>query len=127
MTEHSHFDDLDPRAQAVLVDHEVRVRGLRCQRCAAATALRVRRCPRCAGPVEAELFAGHGAVWSNTTVHIALPARQAGFRLAYIDLDGGPRVLADLPLGPRGRPARVRITGSNDYGNLSAEPAGDDE
>jgi hypothetical protein len=59
-------------------------------------------------------------VWSDTTVYVPVPGRTPPYRIAYVDLDDGPRVVADLDTPP-GRPAprRVRLTGTSPAGDLT--------
>ena len=80
-------------------------------------------CPVCHAPVEPAGFAPTGRVWSSTVVGIPVTTRRPPFGLAYVDLDGGPRVLVHLA-EPAVLPAgtRVRIIGT-DQGDLVADRA----
>ncbi|HEX5116791.1 MAG TPA: OB-fold domain-containing protein [Pseudonocardiaceae bacterium] len=100
------------------------VRGWRCARCTASTAMSVRRCPTCGGPLAETYFGPLGTVWSDTTVHVPVPGRTPPYRIAYVDLDDGPRVAADLDTPP-GRPAprRVRLTGTSERGDVTVAAA----
>jgi uncharacterized OB-fold protein len=50
-------------------------------------------------------FGPLGTVWSSTVVRIALPGRTPPYALAYVDVDDGPRVLAQVD----GRTERVDV------------------
>lgn len=45
-------------------------------------------------------FGPEGTVWATTTIHVASGDRAAPYTLAYVDLDGGPRILAHVEDGP---------------------------
>jgi uncharacterized OB-fold protein len=102
----------DPRP---LVDGDTLL-GARCLACGHALAVRVRRCTRCGGELSPARFGPEGVVWSTTTLHVAGPGRVAPYTLAYVDLDGGPRVLAHVDervvVG-----ARVRLAGMTEHGD----------
>lgn len=99
-----------------------RVRGSRCTACGYATSQTGGPwCAACHGELASEDFAGTGAVWSSTVVHIPVGERKAPFGLAYVDLDDGPRVLVHLREPAVLAPAtRVRIAGQ-DRGDLIAD------
>jgi hypothetical protein len=68
-------------------------------------------------------------VWSSTVVRVPLPGYDPPYRLAYVDLCDGPRILARVAVGTAGGsgdagvvPAgtRVRLVGSQ-AGNLVVE------
>lgn len=79
------------------IDDAGRVLGQRCTRCGHATVQDCVRCPSCASEVESAAFGPEGTVWASTVVRIPIPGRVPPFRLAYVDLDDGPRVLAHIP------------------------------
>jgi uncharacterized OB-fold protein len=102
--------DVDGHAaayQPVLDDGEVL--GARCTLCARPVAPVTARCPACGGVMAPERFPGRGAVWASTLIHIRVGDLVPPYALAYVDLDGGPRVLArprrasSLPVGHRVR------------------------
>lgn len=77
-------------------------------------------CPECGGQVRPASFGPDGTVWSSTVLRIRVSDRLPPAALAYVDLDGGPRLLAHLPDGssdalPPG--ARVRLVGRNEHGD----------
>lgn len=77
-------------------------------------------CPECGGQVRPASFGPDGTVWSSTVLRIRVSDRLPPAALAYVDLDGGPRLLAHLPDGssealPPG--ARVRMIGRNEHGD----------
>ena len=90
-----------------------RVSGRRCHSCDEVAAFAWPRCPACGGPVDDAEFGPEGTVWSATVVRVPVPGRTPPYALAYVDLDGGPRILAHadeaIPIG-----ARVRLTESAD-------------
>ena len=77
-------------------------------------------CPECGAQVRPASFGPDGTVWSSTVLRIRVSGRLPPAALAYVDIDGGPRLLAHLPDGssealPPG--ARVRLIGRNDHGD----------
>jgi uncharacterized OB-fold protein len=50
-------------------------------------------CPLCAEATERRPVQTTGTVWSHTLVHLPHGANTNGYRLVYVDLDDGPRVL----------------------------------
>lgn len=72
------------------------VEGSRCTSCGYAAAPPCPRCPACGGPSETSFFPASGTVWASTLLHIGVGDRTPPFAFAYVDLDGGPRVLAPL-------------------------------
>jgi uncharacterized protein len=79
------------------------------------------RCSRCFAAVEADRFGPTGTVWSSTVVRIAVPGRTPPYTLAYVDLDNGPRVLAEV-LGTTERVdvgTRVALSQQSDIGNVT--------
>jgi uncharacterized OB-fold protein len=53
-------------------------------------------CAACGGPVAEAAFGPEGVVYASTVVRIAVGDRKPPYALAYVDLDGGPRVLAHV-------------------------------
>jgi uncharacterized OB-fold protein len=93
------------------------VEGRRCTACGEVAAFAWPACPACGGPVEPARFGPEGTVWSATVVRIPVPGRTPPYGLAYVDLDGGPRVLAHTG-GPVPIGARVRLVpGEGDDGD----------
>ena len=118
-------DPLDPRPRLVEVeDVTARLAGVRCSSCGYAVAYARPLCPACGGSVVEELFGPTGTVWSSTVVRVPTPSRTPPYGLAYVDLDGGPRVLAHaagtepMPVG-----ARVRLLGLSPEGDVEVEEA----
>jgi uncharacterized OB-fold protein len=116
---------LDPRPVVRVADEAVIVGG-RCGRCGYPMPERFDRCPECRGPVEEASFGPGGTVFSSTTVHVALPGRNAPYVLAHVDLDAGPRILAHVAAGDVGAPPgqRVRLVGVTDEGDPLVTPVG---
>lgn len=50
-------------------------------------------CPLCGEVTEQRQVSTVGTVWSHTLVHLPHGANANGYRLVYVDLDGGPRIL----------------------------------
>ena len=91
--------------------------GARCAACGHPHALRVARCTRCrAAALEPATFGPNGTVWSTTTLHVASGGRSAPYTLAYVDLDGGPRVLGHVD-APVEVGARVKLAGTSAQGD----------
>ena len=116
-------ETFDPRPQ--VRDHVVQ--GSRCANCGYQMAVQPPRCPVCSEePMEVAEFGPGGTVFASTVLRIPVPGRTPPYRLAYVDLDDGPRILAhatgadDGPLVPG---ARVRIVGRTDDGDPLVEEA----
>lgn len=87
---------------------EAGVLGSRCTSCERTAAPATPRCPWCGARSEDTSFPARGSVWSSTVVHIDVGARKPPYALAYVDLDGGPRVLTLLSR-PEGLPHGTRV------------------
>lgn len=99
-----------------------RVHGYACAECGRRTAdLDARRCPDCGSTIEPTDFGPGGVVWSYTDVHIS--DRATPFALAYVDLDDGPRILAEGTEPGLAVGLRVELTGYTDSGNPVVAPA----
>lgn len=97
---------------AIRTDEAGLIDGVRCQRCDAAWTPMVHRCPWCGGPVGEERFAADGRPWSWTTMTIPVGDLEPPTTLVYVDLQGGPRVLARWVGAPelsKDLPVRVRV------------------
>ena len=98
--------------------------GTRCLACGQPSSIGCPRCPRCGGENEEARFGAEGAIWSTTTIHVPSGGREAPYTLAYVDLDGGPRVLAHVRDGLRPAPrldGRVRLAGPSAGGDVEVE------
>ena len=76
--------------------------------------------------MEAAQFGPGGTVFASTVLRIPVPGRTPPYRLAYVDLDDGPRILAHATgadNGPLVPGARVRIVGRTDDGDPLVEEA----
>ncbi|MEP6952552.1 MAG: OB-fold domain-containing protein [Solirubrobacteraceae bacterium] len=103
------------------------IAGGRCADCGHPSATNAPRCVRCGGPAEPERFGPEGVVWATTTIHVSSGDRVAPYTLAYVDLAGGPRLLAHVQDGPGlGLPvgATVRLNGATGHGDPQVEPVG---
>jgi uncharacterized protein len=113
----------DPRPKVIIDDEGPAVVGLRCRACAHPLAVAAPRCPVCAGPVDEARFSRDGTVWAATRIHVPVQEREPPYTLAYVDLDGGPRVLAhvggDEAVAVH---ARVRVAGVTIEGDVTVEP-----
>jgi uncharacterized OB-fold protein len=121
----SHPSTADPRPQIVEgPDGRRRVAGRACRSCGAVAAFAWPRCPECGSEVEPAEFGPDGTVWSSTVVRIPVPGRTPPYALAYVDLDGGPRVLAHVT-GPTDAPVpigrRVRLSSPSSDGDVVVE------
>ncbi|WP_245548583.1 Zn-ribbon domain-containing OB-fold protein [Gordonia namibiensis] len=68
-----------------------------------------------------EDFVGIGVVWSRTTIHIAVGDHVPPYTVAYVDLDNGPRVLAQASGETVDVGARVRLVGLTSSGDPHVE------
>jgi len=118
------LDDIpDPRPR-VTADG---VAGWRCGGCGYPTVQPVPRCPECGAAVSETTFAATGEVFAATRLHVAVPGRMPPFAVAYVVLDGGPRILVDTPGEVALVPGdRVVVDGVTDRGDPVAVPAGGD-
>jgi uncharacterized OB-fold protein len=107
----------DPRPRATGDGTSVTIAGWRCTACGYPMAQQVTVCMVCRGPVEETTFATEGEVWASTCLRVRVPGHQPPFAVAYVVLDGGPRVLVHtggdqpLPPGTRARVVEVSETG----------------
>lgn len=105
----------DPRPVVEAAAHGHLLVGGRCRSCGHALTRQLPRCPWCRGDVAAERFGPQGSVWAVTVLHVAAGDRDVPYRLAYVDLDDGPRVLVHLlqyaAIGARVRLAPPTVTG----------------
>lgn len=64
-----------------------------------------------------------GEIWSATVIRVPVPNRTSPYVIAYVDLDGGTRVLAHLPSAQEAPPvgSRVRLCASSDNGDVQVE------
>ena len=114
----------DPRPVVVAHGGRHLLAGARCASCGHALARVAPRCSRCRGPVQPARFGPEGTIWATTVVHIAAePGGEAPYALAYVDLDGGPRVLLHLDTGGAraGIGDRVRLSAPTPTGNAAGE------
>jgi uncharacterized protein len=114
----------DPRPQATAdSDGKLHIAGSRCTSCYHPMLVQSPRCSRCFGTLVADRFGPTGTVWSSTVVRIAVPGRTPPYTLAYVDLDDGPRVLAEV-VGTTERVAvgtAVSLGPQSDIGNVTVQ------
>lgn len=119
---------VDPRPTAESgTDGAWCVTGRRCRACGQASAYPWPRCPACRGEVTPASFGPDGTVWSSTVVRIPVAGHAPPYALAYVDLDDGPRILAQVvdadgaaaPIG-----GRVRLVTPSADGDLQVRVAG---
>ncbi len=132
----------DPRPRLMLVNGSVLATGGRCTACGYALAVVPPRCPVCGGAtMEIATFGPGATVFTATILRIPVPGREPPYGLAYVDLDGGPRILVhviDSETGETGglrsagdgRPARplvpgsrVRLVGWTEHGDPAVRPS----
>ena len=86
-------------------------------------------CMACRGDVEEAIFATEGEVWASTCLRVRVPGHQPPFAVAYLVLDGGPRVLVhtggDQPLPPGSRARVVDVSESGDLVAARVPAAGE--
>ncbi|NYE35829.1 hypothetical protein F4692_000933 [Nocardioides cavernae] len=115
----------DPRTRATSDGTAVTITGWRCTACHYPMTQQVTACMECRGEVEETTFATEGEVWASTCLRVRVPGHQPPFAVAYVVLDGGPRVLVhtggDQPLAPG---TRARVVAVSETGDLVAEPDG---
>jgi uncharacterized OB-fold protein len=117
-------DQPDPRPRVRTANGAACVVGVRCSTCGYTSGLPRRRCPDCHGAVAEAEFGPAGRVWSATVVRIPVPGRTPPWALAYVDLDGGARVLAHVRQageGPVEVGTAVRVIGIGADGDLEVE------
>jgi uncharacterized protein len=66
-------------------------------------------------------FGPGGIVWSSTTVHLRVGDLTPPFVLAYVDIDGGPRVLARIVGATEVHAGGVVRFVGEDHGDLLVE------
>ena len=118
-TEHEGLTAPDPRPRTVVRDGTVRLAGWRCPHCALARATPSPRCPDCGSPLDDAEFGPTGTVWSSTVVHLDIDDIDPPYGLAYVDLDGGPRILAHTRVATSPIPVgtRVELSGTTARGD----------
>jgi uncharacterized protein len=85
-----------PRVDPRPLVEDGRLRGARCVACRYPLAFPRPHCPLCGDETAPETFGPAGHVWASTVVRVAVPGRRPPYGLAYVDLDDGPRVLAQV-------------------------------
>jgi uncharacterized protein len=112
----------DPRPRAVAdSDGVLHISGSRCTSCRHPMIVQSPRCSRCLSAVAVDRFGPTGTVWSSTVVRIAVPGRTPPYTLAYVDLNDGPRILAEV-LGTTERVdigTSVALSQQSDIGNVT--------
>lgn len=100
-------------------DGGFRVDGFACTACGFRSTTRVASCPVCVAEVQERTFAPDGIVWSHTLVRLPHGERQPDYRLVYVDLDDGPRVLCHQQVTEPGVrvDSRVVISGLTEFGD----------
>lgn len=113
----------DPRPQVAEREGVWRVSSWRCVACGHALVVRRPRCPACRGALEPTDLGPGGTVWSSTVIRFRLPHREPPYVLAYVDLDGGGRVLAHVSAAdaPVVVGTRVRVAGTTVEGDPMVE------
>ena len=96
------------------------IEGIRCIECGYVAAGDRPRCPACRGRVQPAQFGSAGVVWSSTVVRVPVADRPTPYGLAYVDLVGGPRVLAHTE-GDRPAPVGARVRVVSVDGEIRAE------
>ncbi|UKA52111.1 OB-fold domain-containing protein [Arthrobacter sp. FW305-123] len=64
-----------------------------CSECKFRSATPAAACPLCGAAAEQRSTQAIGTVWSHTLVHLPHGTNTNGYRLVYVDLDDGPRIL----------------------------------
>lgn len=64
-----------------------------CIECTFRSATPAATCPLCGAATEQRSTQAIGTVWSHTLVHLPHATNTNGYRLVYVDLDDGPRIL----------------------------------
>jgi len=105
----------DPRPQVEIVAGRAHVVGQQCAACGLRTTLVVSACPGCGGELAPVRFGPDGTVWGSTVIRVPVAGRTPPYCLAYVDLDGGPRVLVHVKAStePVAVGTRVRLRGDS--------------
>lgn len=113
----------DPRPRGSRSESGVSLTGWRCRACDYPMTQSVTVCMVCRGDVAEESFATEGEVWASTCLRVRVPGHEPPFAVAYLVLDGGPRILVhtggDQPLAPG---SRARVVDVTEDGDLVAKP-----
>ncbi|MBY3998481.1 OB-fold domain-containing protein [Rhodococcus fascians] len=79
-----------------MIETDGQIMGSRCADCDLAAFPAARVCRRCLSPNQLpQVLAGHGTLYSYSTVHVA-SGREVPYRVGYIDLADGVRILGPL-------------------------------
>lgn len=78
-----------------------------CTACGFRSLTPVSTCPACGAAVEDRTVAPAGTVWSQTLVHLPFGDLTVGYRLVYVDIDDGPRVLCRQVADATARPVAI--------------------
>ncbi len=114
----------DPRLRVREEDGAVTLPVSTCEECGYVAAPEVPACPRCGAPTTAGAAGPRGRVWASTVVRIPVPGRTPPYGLAYVDLDGGPRVLAhSAGKEPLAVGSVVELAPQSGAGDLTVVPA----
>lgn len=123
----------DPRPRASRDGQQVRITGWRCTACKYPMAQPVTVCMVCRGEVAEDVFSNDGEVWASTCLRVRVPGHEPPFAVAYLVLDGGPRVLVHtpgdqpLPTGSRARVVEVTADGDLVAAPVRAASSDDEE
>lgn len=71
-----------------------------CTSCGFRSLTPVSSCPACGAAVEGRAVTPVGTVWSQTLVHLPFGDLTVGYRLVYVDIDDGPRLLCRQVVDP---------------------------
>jgi uncharacterized OB-fold protein len=85
--------------------------GKQCERCGAYAVGDAAYCPAgCGATMQDVAFDATGTVYASTTVHVSTPNFEAPYRLGYVDLDNGLRLLGHFEGAPAVAPGqRVHV------------------
>jgi uncharacterized OB-fold protein len=112
---------VDPRPRIMRDGSAFLVEGRTCDVCGYRSLGQPSRCPSCrSASVAPALFGPGGLVWAATAIRIASPGRTPPYRLAYVDIDEGPRLLVHLAADGESLPlpgTRVWLAGSTSDGD----------
>lgn len=94
----------DPRPTVRLRDGVWEVAGWACAGCGYRLTSQKPRCPACQGVLAPQSFGPDARVWAGTVLRVPIHDRTPPIAFAWVDFEGGPRLLCHVSVEPGSEP-----------------------